>query len=249
MCAQKMPNEDNLKKTIEFMDAMIEKHPELDYIKEICIKDSTKYFNGKVSWWFLDELDIIEENDDICIETNIVGQAAEEPIEFEEIETEVETEVEDFEDFEDKWYSSKSIKKRNKKNKSKPVENKKVNNGERVEQPFIPKLKFISQQNYSKYDIQTVFKNDISDNLFYSLSKDGNEYTICLNLRGDYSINSPGFNLIQGILYSTKHGNKFRIEYKNDFLDISFHDSVNIHHNMMKYYENVQIGLRSIDCL
>ena len=217
---------DKLNKTIQMIEKMAIKTPELDFIKDIAICDAKKYNSG-VPWWFIDDQQRIEEGENIHSLSSV-----KEILNDSKLETIIEENESIASENEEKWVvKEKSIKKK----VFKTIPKKLI-----TQQSYIPRL--ICNTNYDSKTLKTIFDKCVGYDVFYS-SKSENDYTVInLNLKGNYTIGTDGFNLIQGILYSQNNNNKFRLSYQQYTIYLEFHENVNI--SNMKYYQNTTQGIQ-----
>ena len=242
-----------LNETIKMIEKMAIETPELEVFKDIAIKDSIKY-NFGVPWWFLDDQERInngedifnlsfspknnlEENDKIIndIENKINNtkdifniKLPEKKINIIKLETILEEN--DNNKNEEKWINIKKPIKKVSKKKTKII----------THQTFIPRL--ICKTDYDSNIIKKIFDNSVGKEVFFSSKKENNLTIINLNLKGNYTIGTDGFNLIQGILYSHKNNNKFKLTYNKYTIYLNFDESVNI--SKMNYYLNPTQGIK-----
>jgi hypothetical protein len=229
MVYEQVMNE-RLKQTIKIIEKIAIETPELDFIKDIAINDAKKY-NFGVPWWFIDDQQSIKEGEDI-FNTKLVEEEVKTP----KLETIIEEDEESSSENEEKWIvKEKTTKRKSFKNISKTVNKKPI-----TQQSYIPRL--ICKTDYDIKILKTIFDKSVGYDVFYSSKNENGYTTINLNLKGNYTIGTDGFNLIQGVLYSHNNDNKFRLTYKQYTIYLDFHESVKI--SNMNYYQNTIQGIQ-----
>lgn len=227
MACEQVMNE-KLNETIKMIEKMALETPELDFIKDIAINDAKKYNYG-VPWWFIDDQQRIQEGENI-FNTNSVEEEMKTP----KLETIIEEDEESASENEEKWVvKEKTTKKKSFKTISKTV-SKTVNKKPITQQSYIPRLK--CKTDYDFRILKTIFDKSVGYDVFYSSKSENGYTTINLNLKGNYTVGTDGFNLIQGVLYACNNDNKFRLTYKQYTIYLDFHESVKI--SNMDYYQN-----------
>ena len=112
---------------------------------------------------------------------------------------------------------------------------------------FIPKLFCIS--NFDIKIIRDIINNVSKDIVKKIIHIKNNQYVIILNHKKDFSINSKGYNFIQGILIAKKQKNIYKLKHNDKFIYITFHKNIKINHKNMIYFENTIIGLKTTNFL